>query len=668
MLSALIGPEEHRATKQTLGGPWDDGVAQWFGGSVSSSGVQVDNKTALNYSAVFRAVRVISGAISRLPIGVYRRTSDDTVERVKGHPVEWLLNTTVNGEIPSLVWRESRQAHLLTWGNCYSGIERNRAGQVISLVPKSPQGIHIERVAGRLVYEFKDDRGGTKTVAREDMLHIPGLGYDGIVGYDVIHMARECIGLGIAAENYGATFYGNSARPGGLLKHPGRISKEAAGRLRESWNNVHQGPNSQHKVGIVEEGMDWVPMSMPNDSAQFLETRKFQIVEIARWFDVAPHLLFELDRATFSNIEHQGLEFLIYSLAYWLARWEAFCGFSLFSEEEQRDGLILRHDASEILRADTKAMAEANKEAILGGWKTINQVLSEQHQPGIGPAGDMHLVQQQMVSVESIYAAAESAKNGENETKTEPEPLESQEEAAAQGKTAQTGLQGQQITALMAIIGEVTGGNLPKSAAKSMIRMSFPLIEASEVNSLVDALEIKPPEPLPAPVVAAQLPGQAQKRPAAAAPPQRAPQRPEMRSAAAAVLEDTLGRMVRREATHVKKAAESPKTFYSWMDDFYGKHEEIMREALSPAARVLTAATDASEQPEFRAWEIAKRHCSDSRQALLSAGDGNPDAFGERIDALLSTWTTSRVSETPELRSLTATEPEEAESCLTVTQ
>ncbi len=295
----------------------------------TSSGKTVNERTAMQTTAVFACVRILAEAVAGLPLHVYRYRGDGGKERVPQHPLYNLLHNETNPEMTSFVFRETLMSHLLLWGNAYAQIVRNGRGQPVALYPLLPSKMDVNRARnGELVYTYYLDtdesgrtpQGGTITLRRDQVLHIPGLGFDGLVGYSPIALAKNAIGMALATEEYGASFFANGANPGGVLEHPGTIKDIQ--RVKDSWNSAYQGSGNAHRVAVLEENMKFHAIGIPPEQAQFLETRKFQINEIARIFRIPPHMIGDLDKSSYSNIEHQSLEFVKYSLDPWVVRWE----------------------------------------------------------------------------------------------------------------------------------------------------------------------------------------------------------------------------------------------------------------------------------------------------------------------------------------------------------
>lgn len=403
------------------------------GGVSSTAGVCVSEDSALAFSAVYRAVCLIAGTIATLPIHVFRRTSDTNRERISDHPLELLLNYRPNEYMDGLTFREAMQSNVLRWGNAYAEIQR--AGpKVVGLYPLNPSKVQPKILEdGQLIYEVKNAYGQLTKLNSASVLHLKNLSPDGLVGWSVVRLAREGIGLGLATERYGGSFFGNGSRPGGILKSKMRLDKKARDTLREEWTAIHGGPNSGGQVAILSGDMDWMPTSIPPEDAQFLETRKFQVDEIARWYGVPPHLLADLERATFSNIEHQGLEFLNYCLRYWLVKWELVCS-DLFTDSEE--DLYLEYETSALVRADLKARYDAYAVGRNGGWLSVNDIRARENMNPVGDAGDIYLAPVNMVPLDNLLNPPEPAlapvppqppaPEEEPEPEEEPNPTEEQ--------------------------------------------------------------------------------------------------------------------------------------------------------------------------------------------------------------------------------------------------
>lgn len=394
-LRQLLVPEtrEHPGNAAALLGVWDAG---WG----TATGRTVTPETALTYSAVWAAVRVLSESVAQLPLILYERLEPRGKRRARGHGLFDLLHDAPNSEMTAYEFREALMGHLCTWGNAYAEIEVDRRGEVIGLWPLRPDRMAVKRLWNprRLVYEYELSGSGKKVLlAAEQVLHLRGLGFDGVIGYSPVNMARQGIGLGLAAEEYGARFFGNGARPGVVLEHPGELSEKAFSRLKESWLNQHEGLEKAHRVAILEEGIQVKEIGMPPEDAQFLQTRRFQVEEVARMYRVPPHMLADLEHGTFSNIEHLGLEFVAHSLGPWLVRWEQRITQDLLTPAE-RGRYFAEHLVAGLLRGDLKTRYEAYAVGRNWGWLSADDVREmENMNPLPDGAGEVYLQPLNMV-------------------------------------------------------------------------------------------------------------------------------------------------------------------------------------------------------------------------------------------------------------------------------
>ncbi len=371
--------------------------AQWFvdwirGGSESSSGVNVSEDSALKHSPFWAAIRVISGAVSSLPLLTYQRQSDGNKDRATSHPVYKLLHDKPNQYMTAGKFYESRTAHALIYGNGYAEIQRDGGGRPIALWPLLPDRVARDVTeSGVPFYRVMVDAGNIVTVADANMLHIPGLGANGYVGYPVVQYQKEAIGLGVATKQFGARFFSNDANPGGVLEHPGKLDDEAHKRLKKSWAAVHSGLDNAHRVAILEEGLKWAGTGVSPEAAQAIETQKFSVDDIARIFNLPPHMIGSMDSATFTNIEQQKIDFLTRTLVYWLRIWESEIDCKLFSAAEQKT-FFVEFLMDSLLRGDSAARSTAYTAGRMGGWLSVNDVRRFENMNSIGEKGDEYLV------------------------------------------------------------------------------------------------------------------------------------------------------------------------------------------------------------------------------------------------------------------------------------
>lgn len=307
-------------------GPFDQGAGavalRWQFPAMSAAGVPITDETARTVAAWYTAIRVISEDIAGLPFITYRRNGRNK-DRATDHRVYGLLHDTPNPEMTAFVFRETLQAHLLSWGNAYAEKELSSTGEVLGLWPLRPDRMTVTWSGGQRVYDYQITAMSAPTrFTSRQIFHIPGLGYDGLVGYSPLRMARETLGQAIALREYGSRVLANDARPSVYLKHPASLSDKARANLRESWEASHGGFTNAGRMALLEEGMDLKEVGFPPEDIQFLESQKWSVAEIARWHRLAPHKIGDLERATFTNIEEQNIDHATSALRAWCTRWE----------------------------------------------------------------------------------------------------------------------------------------------------------------------------------------------------------------------------------------------------------------------------------------------------------------------------------------------------------
>ena len=365
---------------------------------------------------------------------LYKYNDKGGKEKAIDHPLYRLLHDEPNPEMTSFIFRETLMTHLLLWGNAYSQIIRNGKGEIVALYPLMPNKMKVDRdEKGVLYYEYTHStdeadtmKNTTVRLSSYDVLHIPGLGFDGLVGYSPIAMAKNAIGMAIACEEYGAKFFANGAAPSGVLEHPGVIKDPQ--RVRDSWQSTYGGTANAHRVAVLEEGMKYTPISISPEQAQFLETRKFQINEIARIFRVPPHMVGDLEKSSFSNIEQQSLEFVKYTLDPWVIRWEQALSRALFTEEE-KTSMFIKFNLEGLLRGDYVSRMSGYATARQNGWMSANDIRELENLDLIPDeqGGNLYLINGSMLPLKNAGAFANKDTNQEEDTDKNEEVLEVEE-------------------------------------------------------------------------------------------------------------------------------------------------------------------------------------------------------------------------------------------------
>ena len=425
-------------------------AAPTFSFGNSFSGKSVNPTTAIQVSAVYACVRVIAETIASLPLGVYEGT-DEGSRKATEHPLYRLLHDEPNAEMTSFIWRETMLAHLLLYGNSYSQIIRTGRAKVESLYPLLPDHMEVDRDSqGNLTYTYTTSEGQMYRLDPTEVLHIPGLGFDGVMGYSPIALEKSAIGLGIAAEEYGSRFFQNGARPSGILTHPNTVKDPAA--LRASWNTAYGGSGDTGRVAVLEEGMHFEPLSIPNNEAQFLETRKFQVNEICRIFRVPPHMIGDLDRATFSNIESQNISFAVHTIRPWLVRIEQAINRALIPEKE-KGRFYVQFNLDGLMRGDYKSRMEGYAIARQNGWMSANDIRELENLNPITDeeGGNAYLVNGNMIPISLaglgvlMGLAVETEEPQESETEGPQEKTQEGSEANGRSKRKRKADAGQSV-------------------------------------------------------------------------------------------------------------------------------------------------------------------------------------------------------------------------------
>jgi len=364
----------------------------------------------MRVTAYLAAVKIISETIASLPLHLYR-AQNGSREQAVNHPLYEVLHDQANPEMTAYTFRETLQGHICNWGNGYAWIDRDGAGRVTALWPLLPDRTWPDRDdQGRLFYWTQLPKTGEmRKLDAFDVLHIPGFGFDGITGYNPIRLAAEAIGLALASEQFGARFFGDGATPSGIVEYPKTLKQEALDNFKKEVRRAYNGLENSHKIMILEEGLKYHQVTIPPEAAQFLETRKFQVAEIARIFRVPPHMLGDLERATFNNVEHLSIEFIQFTMRPWLVRWEQGLKMKLLSQRERRMGYYAMFSVNGLLRGDIKSRYESYTQAINNGWMAPNEVRElEELNPYEG--GDAYHMQVNMGTIQPDGTIAGPAK------------------------------------------------------------------------------------------------------------------------------------------------------------------------------------------------------------------------------------------------------------------
>lgn len=389
-----------------------------FGARGTDSGITVNEHTALTSSAYFACIRLISQTVAQLPAPAYRAVGSGGREKLENHRLYRMWNEEFNPEMTAFVGRETMAAHVVSWGNCYAEIQRNGAMQPVALWPITPDRVRVERAGNvglgvkstglpdrRIVYIVKEAKDREVVLEAPDVFHVPGLGFNGLVGYSVLRMARESLGLSLAARRFGAEFFGQGAHGRGILETDQTFrDEEQIRRLQTKWHETY-GPGSDRNGTIVlEAGMKYKPLAVPPEDSQFLETRKFEVTEAARWHLIPPSMIGDLEHATFSNIEHQAIHFVQHGILPWLARFEQEIMRKLRTRQDKNSQIWVEHIVEGLLRGDSESRSKLYHSAFQNGWMSPNEIREKEN---LNPVDglDVHLLPENMRPHDEPYGS-----------------------------------------------------------------------------------------------------------------------------------------------------------------------------------------------------------------------------------------------------------------------
>lgn len=701
IFDALFEPRQLSTSNARNPAQW---LIDWFdGGSDTAAGIPVSERSALTYSAVWAATRILSEGVASVPCVLYRRRQQrEGKDKATDHLLYRVLHDEPNSEMDSLTFFDQQMPFLVNSGNAYSEKERMLSGRIAGLWPlKSPDVNPVRRDDGQIEYEVKRDQGGQDIVAAKDMLHVTGvLSKDGIIGKGVVQQARESIAMGQATEKYGARFFGEGGWPGGVLTTEQTLGDKAYARMK-SWSDKHGGVGKSHKLAVLEEGTKYQAIGISPEHAQFLQTRQHNITELARWYRLPPHMLADLSKATYSNIEEQSLSFVIYSLRPWWVRWERAIQRQLLTKEEKPQ-LFVGFNADALLRGDSKSRTESYKNKFAMGAITVNRVLGLEDENEIGPDGDRRFIPMNMIPLDRaddyIDALMKKAAATNNPRQRGPgdggdqdgagdveqnsadwrasmlqpfcEVVQASEQRLSGKMDAQNTQSGEQYADLMADIAGVT------QVVQTFPEYMYEVIKVHDDQSArrdkktretVEADGQKTREAvasgmteLLAGIEDAAQSISAEFRPVAASAAQHDEAYLRRTLAEAEVgIDEVYLRMIGVEITEATRAAKAPKTFLPRLDRFYKKHSGSLSRAVhQPIATWLSVANSHHRAIDV-AWLVADAHVAESRKQLLKACECKPEELVGRVAECVADWGKRRPC-LPDIEGLKTTEHEDA--------
>jgi HK97 family phage portal protein len=506
---------------------WDYETGGWASSNRSAAGVKIDPESALRATVVLACVRVLSASAAGLPLHLYRRLPGGGKELARENPLYRVLHETPNDWQTSYEWRETLMLHLLTYGNAYCEIRG--AGDSRQLIPLHPSRMRIERLEnGRLRYTYREDRGSSTVYSQDAIMHLRWLSDDGLNGLVPVEIARDAIALSRACEIHGASFFGNGARPGVVLTTDQMLSPEAAENTRNQWERAHRGPDRAQRTAVLQGGLKISELGGNNQESQFLESRRFQVEEVCRVYGVPPHLVGDLSRSSFSNIEQQSLDYVQNGLMPWLRRFESAITRDLLTDPDT----FAEFDVRGALRADAAGRSSFYNTMAQLGVFSVNEIRGfENLNPVEG--GDIRVVPLNMQTLEQANAAARLAMAPAapvveeiitvDETPAEPAAEAAPEPEAEVGpQIADVSLNGAQVSSLLEIVTQYNAGLLNEAGAKAIIAAAFPGIPQTTVNAIIAGTNTIPvvlPGDGPAPEPAAPAPEPVAEEAAARAAP-----------------------------------------------------------------------------------------------------------------------------------------------------
>ena len=481
---------------------WDYETGGWASSNRNPSGVRIDPESALRSTVILACVRVLSSSVAGLPLHLYRRTGDGGKEIARENPLYRVLHDRPNSWQTSYEWREQLMLHLLTHGNAF--IEIAGAGANTELIVLHPSRMKVERMEnGRLRYTYREDKGGQTVYSQDAIMHLRWMSDDGVNGMVPVELARDAIGLARALEIHGATFFGNGARPGVVLTTDQVLSPETAENTRNQWERKHRGPDQSHRTAILQGGLKIAELGGNNQEAQFLDSRRFAVEECCRLYGVPPHLVGDLSRSSFSNIEQQSLDYVQNGLMPWLRRIESAIARDLLMD----DTLFAEFDTRGALRADAAGRASYYNAMWNLGVLSVNEIRAAENLNPVD-GGDTRFIQLNMTTLEKAAADPEPVPVVE-EIVVDEQPAEPVAEtvgdpaAPETPQLAEVSLNGAQISGILEILAQMNQGLLAAEAAKALMLAAFPSLPIANVDQIIAGTSTKPlvePEPeAPAP-------------------------------------------------------------------------------------------------------------------------------------------------------------------------
>ncbi len=366
----------------------------------NTSEEKVNNQTALTVSSLYACIRNVSEDVGKLPLKLFRKDGNSRFE-VTDHPAVRLLQFQPNPEMDAMSFREAMNAQAMGWGNAYAEIQRDTMGNAVALWPLRPDRVtvHRDRTTLKVFYRVTTADGHISDIFSKDILHVHGMGFDGVVGYNIVQFASQSIGAAIAMDKFAGAYFANGMHQSGNLEHPANLSDEAQTRLRKQMQADYGGASQAHQTLILEEGMKFTSNVIDPKASQMIETRRFSVTEFCRWMRVPPHKVADLTKSAFSNIEQQQIDYVQDAITGWCKRWELALWIKVLSEKDKQDGLFFSHVVEGMLRGDLKTRSEAYKSFWDRGVMSINEIRAKENMNPVD-GGDAHFVPMNFTKLE----------------------------------------------------------------------------------------------------------------------------------------------------------------------------------------------------------------------------------------------------------------------------
>ena len=470
--------------------PGDERSFAWDnegGISGSAAGIRITPETSLKSTVVLACARVLAESVAGLPLHLYRRTEGGR-EIAREQPLYKVIHQQPNNWQTSFEWREQSMLHVCLWGNAYSEIRSGAAGAVTELIPLHPSRMTVERLEnGRLRYKYREPNGTETVYTQDQILHIRWMSGDGVTGMIPVDLAKDAVALARACELHGASYFGNGAMPGVVLETDQQLDQAAASTLRDNWERMHRGARKSHRTAVLMGGLKAHELTGTNQESQFLEARRFQVEEVCRLFRCPPHLVGDLTRSSFSNIEQQSIDFVQHTLLPWLRRFESAFTRDLIVDDST---FFAEFDTRGLLRGDASARASYYSTLWNLGVLSINEIRDAENMNDI-EGGDNRFVQLNMQTVEQANETTQAVAQEKDEPDDPVATVTDQPaEAERTENLAQQALNGAQITGLLTIIESMTSGLLNRDAAKALISAAFPMLDETTINAVLDGSSV----------------------------------------------------------------------------------------------------------------------------------------------------------------------------------